>query len=567
MLALGSCKGTEQTREAQGRQSTTPSGDRASIAFQNHFFEAMQHRSTGDLEKAYAAFNSAKAEDASKGAVFYELARIDFELDRSTAAMQNIDEAIELEPENYWYRREKAYFLLQLSRYEDAIDELEWLIKERPEDLEAYYDLATAYLYLENGREAIKVYDKLEERMGIDPEIIFQKQRIYLLLGDTEKAIAELDKLIESYGAPEFYAQKAQILMEIGQTVEALNTLERLVERDPDNGVAHFTLSRIYASEGEDEKSWESLQIAFGSPDVGIDEKIGVLLNYMNAALGDRKAEERTKVLLGLIDEVHPDEAKTHSIHGDFLLQRERFEEARDRFAMAVDLDPVRPLIWLQLIELDARLSDWEQMEVHSKQAKDLYPTQAPFYLMLGNAYLRQEQPKEAIQTLRTGQSFVVEDPGLELQFLANLAEAYHAAGEHQKSDEAFEKAIKIDNRDPFILNNYSYYLAVRGQKLARAKELSARSLELRPNTPSFLDTYGWVLFKMGSYEESLQYIEQAMSLAGPDPELYEHLGDVLFHLNRTAEAVDAWREALNSGGTSEVLKKKVADQKYYAAP
>lgn len=566
LTLLASCKGGK----FMGRNTETASEPlvaRESKDFQTAFFSAQEYKSTDEPEKAYQAFAQARAESPENSAVYYEMARLDFELERGEEALKNIEKAIELEPDNYWYHRTMASILLEMSLFEEAIKELERLRDMRPEELETYYDLAAANLYLERGKEAIEVYNALEQRIGLDPELSLQKQRILMLMGQQEKALDEINKLIEAFDEPEFYARKAEMLLEMNRPEEARSALVDLVAKDPNNGPANMTLARIYHSERQFDNAFEALTRAFTSPDVDIDAKISALLPYFDRAYTDPQVAEQALSLLDILDDVHPDEAKTHSMFGDFLTQQGDFAGARDRFFRAVELDPVRPLIWLRLTELDAEIGDWSAMADHARRARDLYPTQAAFYLMHGIALLRLEKPQEAIVALKTGKAFVIDDPDLEANFYSNLGEAYHETAQHQKSDEAFEKAISINDGDPFVLNNYSYYLSVRNTKLERALELSGRSLELLEGTPSFLDTYGWILFRLGRYDDALIYIQQALDLAGPDPELFEHLGDVLFHTGDTAKAVDAWRRAVEAGGASETLKKKASEGTYYESP
>ncbi|MFM1930864.1 MAG: hypothetical protein RL226_167, partial [Bacteroidota bacterium] len=113
------------------------------------------------------------------------------------------------------------------------------------------------------------------------------------------------------------------------------------------------------------------------------------------------------------------------------------------------------------------------------------------------------------------------------------------------------------------VLNNYAYYLALRGDKLNRAEELSKKSLEMKPESASFQDTYGWILFRLGRYDEARQFIERAISTGGSDAVVLEHLGDVYFHLGDIDNALRLWNDALKSG-SNERLSRKIADRKYY---
>lgn len=554
-------------RSTTGEKSTSRKKDgvqQESAEFQKHFFLGQEKKSIGNYDAAYQSFSKCVEISPSNDAPWFEMARIDNAAERMDRSLEHIKMAIKLNPKNYWYHQTHAQFLLDYGKFEEARAELEWLIKEHPEELDPYYDLAATYLYKEDGKGAIKVYERLEKRIGVDPELSFQKQRIFMLMGEPENALVEINRLIEAYPEPEFYGNKAELLFELGRYAEAEETINSLLAIDAHNGNALMLLSRILASEGKEEASWEALKKAFLSADVSIDEKIGVLLRFFNASEFDEQALTRAYTLLEKLELVHPNDPKMHSMYGDYLLREGDIRNARNRFAQAVELDPDRQLIWLQLTELDAELRDWPALIEHAEKAASLFPAQPFFYLMHGTGLLRDERASESIMVLQAGKSYVTSDDRLLGTFWSTLGEAYHETGDHRRSDEAFDKALGLLGDDPFILNNYSYYLSTRGVKLEKAAEMSLKSNELLPDTPSFQDTYGWILFRQGKFTEALEWVGKAVKSSNGDAVLFEHYGDILFHLDRTEEALSYWKKAADVGDGSALLQKKIADRTYY---
>lgn len=562
-VLLTACSVGSKSTASNKKEKTTEGKE--SVAFQEHFFAAIQYRNNGDKEKAYVQFNKCKDLNPLNSAPHYELARIDFVSDRKDQALAAIDQAIKLEPENYWYHKTHAEFLLEYALYEEAEKELKWVIENRPDDFDSYYDLASTYLFREDGKGALETYEQLEQKMGVSPEITFQKQRIHLIMGNTDAALQDIDELIYAFpDEPSFYGEKASLLFELGRNDEARACLEQLLEVDPGNGLAHLQLSKMYAASGNDEASWKSLEIAFKDPQVNIDDKVGILLKYFTLAGSNTEARLKTEQLLGFLDESHPNDPRTHSLWGDYLVQEGSYTSARDRFAKAVEQDPSRSLIWQQTISLDAQISDWKSMLEHASEARSIFPTQPDFYLLEGNAQLRTGDPEGAIRTLNTGKAYVIENTEMLASYWSSLGEAYNETQQYAKSDEAFEKSISLFNNDPFVFNNYSYYLSVRNTKLNRAAELSLKSNEMIPGTPSFQDTYGWILFQQGKYQEARTWLEKARNSGGEsDPTILEHYGDVLFHLDQIDDAVEFWQKALDRGGNSEVLERKISERAY----
>lgn len=94
---------------------------------------------------------------------------------------------------------------------------------------------------------------------------------------------------------------------------------------------------------------------------------------------------------------------------------------------------------------------------------------------------------------------------------------------------------------------------------------MSKRSLELRPGEATFLDTYGWILYKQGKYQEAKRYVEDAIKRT-PDADgtLWDHLGDINYKLNNIDEAVKQWQKAKDKGTENNLIDKKIQDRKVY---
>jgi tetratricopeptide (TPR) repeat protein len=171
---------------------------------------------------------------------------------------------------------------------------------------------------------------------------------------------------------------------------------------------------------------------------------------------------------------------------------------------------------------------------------------------------------ERAIKSFSKGEKMSTEDLKVRAQFLSNQGDAYHSLGKHAESDEAYDKALKLDPENAYVLNNYSYYLSLRKQNLEKAKQMSAYSNKLEPNNPSFLDTYAWILFQMENYTEARDWQEKAIKAEGtPSGTLLEHYGDILFKLGKKNEALNYWKKAKEAGTDSGTLDKKIAEEKY----
>ena len=116
--------------------------------------------------------------------------------------------------------------------------------------------------------------------------------------------------------------------------------------------------------------------------------------------------------------------------------------------------------------------------------------------------------------------------------------------------------ALRPDHAHAY--NALGYSLADRGQRLAEAKKLIERALELAPGDPFITDSLGWVEYRLGNREEALRLLRRAWD-ARPDPEIGAHLGEVLWSLGRKDEARGVWRDSRRRDAANEVLRETLA--------
>jgi len=381
---------------------------------------------------------------------------------------------------------------------------------------------------------------------------------IYLEQGHPEKALAEANKLIEIN--PEeirYYGMKAEILEQTGRSEEAKDLYAEMLEIDPDNGLVLLALFEIAEQEGKTSEAREFLSSAFRSEDLGIDVKVNILLNLMS------NPGESPEYLIELTDELvaaHPQNAKSYAIQGDLYNNFNRPKEARSKFQKAVEIDPNRPPIWQEILIISSSLNDFETMRSESEKALEYFPQQPIFYLFNGIALQQLNQTKEAIDVLEAGKNLVIDNNDLLGQFYASLGDAYHSSGNNESSDAAYEKALKYNPSNVIVLNNYAYYLSLREEKLEKAESMAKKANDLSPDNVSFQDTYAWVLFKRGNFQNALFWIKEALKNGGDkDPDVLEHHGDILWQLNKKEDAKIAWQMAMDAGGETTELSKKIA--------
>jgi tetratricopeptide (TPR) repeat protein len=143
------------------------------------------------------------------------------------------------------------------------------------------------------------------------------------------------------------------------------------------------------------------------------------------------------------------------------------------------------------------------------------------------------------------------------------MGDAYHSKGLYKQSDACFDKVLTVNPMEEHVLNNYSYYLSLRRDRLDKAALMSKKLVDKFPTNGTYLDTYAWVLFQRGEYIESLVYIEKALKDEKQNSStVWEHYGDALFKNGRVDEAVKAWKTANSLDGASNKLDKKIENKR-----
>lgn len=538
--------------------------DGDAIKFNNLFFEANKAKITGNFEKSIGLYKRALEVNPNSAPTLFELGRMHYQENKFDDALKYVEKAVKINATNKWYLVFLAEAQSAKNDYKGAAETFETLLELHPNEYENYFEHAYALIKNEDYKGAIAVYEKLEKRMGKTEDIVQQKKKLYLRLNKFDKAVEEVEALIEDNPyEPRYYGILAELYEDNDMPEKALAVYEKLLEVDPGNPMGYLSLAEHYRLAGDEEKSMKYLSKAFENPGVNIDIKVQMLFPYFNYIGVDKAKTDKAIEMTKMMVKAHPNDAKAYSIAADFLYNTEQFEEALTNYKKAKELDNSKYQIFEQILFINARQEQYKEMLNTSKEAMELFPNQPMSYLFNGIAQTQKKNYKLANGSLKKGLPMVVDNKALKAEFLSKIGENYNALKEEEKSDEYFDKSLKLVPDNAVVLNNYSYYISLREDgDLDKAEELIKRAIKLEPNQSSFEDSYGWVLYKMKRYDEAQEWIGKAMANGGDDSAvILEHYGDVLYQLGNKDEALEYWLKAKDKGGKSESLLKKIADK------
>ncbi|RZL08218.1 MAG: tetratricopeptide repeat protein, partial [Hymenobacter sp.] len=449
-------------------------------------------------------------------------------------------------------------------QYDAATATYASLVREVPGSGNYLFQLADLYLAQNKLPEALSTLEKAQQQFGTLDEISFKRQQIYLRQNNLPLALKEGETLIANNPTePRYVLAQAEMYASNNRLPEAIRVAEQALRIDPDNPQARLILAEVYRQQNQPEESQKQLKLAFENPSLDIDQEVRILVGYLKQLPND-KLNALTLDLAAAAVRSHPKEAKAYSVAGDVQTLTGKKREARNTYLKALHLDNSKYQLWQQVVLLDAELNQADSLLVHSDRALELFPNQAQLWFFNGVGHSLKQQHKQAVSALEHGRKLAAGNLELQAQFDAQLGDAYHELKDNAKSDAAYESALTADPNNYGALNNYSYYLSLRGEKLDKAKEMSGRTVKQFPDNDTYLDTYAWILYKLKDYAGARESLEHALKTT-KDAAVIEHHGDVLWQLGQHPQALAEWQRARKAGpGASPLLDRKIKEQKLY---
>lgn len=560
-----SCKSTKQTTNSSiNTKPLKGISEQDQTKFASYFIEGCKNRMTGNIEIAENLFKECLKIDPTSAAVKYELGNIYRYNGLYDTALKYGKDCANSDPKNEWYQLLYIECLHYKRQYALAAEIYSRLIKNYPNRSEFYERLAGEQMYSGNYEKSYKTFDELEKKFGQNEAFSLNKIKLLKQLKKNTEAEFELKKLIESNKKEaNYYIYLADFYREINQNDKAIETYQEILKIDQKNSTVHLALADYYKSQNDNDNFYKEVKMAFEDPDLESETKTKILQTYFE--LSDGGNEQFLKQAYELCDialKLNSSSAEIHNIYAEFLFRDRKLTEAKNEYEKACSLDKSNYFIWNQLMIVESELGEYKSLEAHSTETMELFPNQPLPYFFNGIANNTLKNHTKAIESLNDGIEFVYKNNILILSFYSSLGDAYNALKDFEKSDKAYDDALKIDPDNAEILNNYAYFLSLRKDKLEKAEKYSKRSNELAPNNRAFIDTYGWILFQLGKYKESESWLSRSAKMGSKSAVLLEHYGDVLYKLDKKAEALINWNEAKNAGQGSEFLDKKISEKK-----
>lgn len=496
--------------------------------------------------------------------VYYAKALLYGQLQNSEIAIENARKAYEIERKIIY-----AHYLLDLYKadeeYQNALALIDSLILDHPSSSELFREKVMLLHRDKRSSEALSVIKETEDLFGYTDTLAVIHSEILIDLDRRKEAKEILENWVRRKSdLKQIYSALAFIMNSEKESKGAVEVLNKGIANTGDDYL-YLDLADVYNTLNKTKNSFESLKTAFESESIEYFEKHRVMLSL----LADKNSFslDQLYVLSNQLVRQYPRIADSHLFKGDVLWRKGETQEAKTLFLTAVGINNKHVDAWRMLINVDLSLNDANSAILHGLESLKFNAGHPLLLYFTGLAYLVNEDSANARKFLEEGLNNSEESNlFLKSSIYTALGDVYHKLEMHAVSDVAYEEAIKLDSTNVSALNNYAYYLSLRGKELEKAAQLSMLSNELSPNNGTFQDTYAWILYKQENYKEALVWIERALkNTVAPSFTLFDHYGDILFELGKNKEAAKQWQKALklgkDTGEDIEALSNKLINK------
>jgi tetratricopeptide (TPR) repeat protein len=533
---------------------------RSNNDYQYALIEAVKQKNLGNLSEAVKLYNLVIKEKEDCDAAYYEVGTIYLMTKQFDLARKNLEKAYMLDDTNQWYTLAYLNSLGALEEYETISEILKEKIKSHPDEVEWEYQLATVYYSMGKSNKAIRLLDRIEKERGFSEKVTLLKASIYESDEKYDLAMAEVKKVMALFPeAIQFRIVAAELSMKSGDEAAAAEYYHQILDVDSNNIFALTNLTDYYRKENDFGQSLKYLALSFQSPQIDAKRKMAIMSFYLSDKEVINKHPKELDRLIQVFVEQHPDELKGRLLVADFYIQTQDYEKAFSNLDYYLGQNLGTFPMYMQAILLaNAAALNGELIRICDK-ALTYYPDSADIRFFKAIGLYEEERYEELIINLESVsfQDFSQAEYMSQARML--YAEAFYRLEDYTSSDSIFEVLIEEDPENYMVLNNFSYYLAERGEKLEQAREWSQKASQNNPDNATFLDTYAWVLYKMELYADAEKFILDALEKGGKnDPEINEHAGDIQVALDSFEVAKSYYEKAIILGGEKERLEEKI---------
>ena len=425
--------------------------------------------------------------------------------------------SLELDSTQHMPRRYLAVLLQTLGNYDEAERHYRAALHYSPDRTGSLLDLGAFYMKMKKYDKAIGVFNDALTEGDTDIRVVANLAGAMMAKGDTSGADSLYQKtMIDNWDSPVMLQALLPLFFSINNIEYAEKTAGRIAEHYPED------------------------------PDI--------LRHYAFILFGNQKYVEAESLMI-IIDEKGFADSDVYYYLGRLKQFNEEYAEAEGYFNKALVLEDSLSDAWINLALSVDRQDRYQESLGIMKRALEKVPSDSIDILFYTSLIHSRNEKYELAQD---GYARLLESNPDNIQFRFNLAASHERSGDFDTAESHFKKILEVAPDNALSLNYLGYMYAEKGVNLEEALSLIEKALAIEPDNGAFLDSYAWVLYKLGRYDEAIVPMKNAINNEQEDAILYDHQGDIYAALNQIDKAVESWEKALELDPDNDEIRAKL---------
>lgn len=605
--------------------------DRDRLRFNYFAMEAMSQRQKGNDAAAMDLFRHALEINPDADEIAYALSGFySGDGGDDSLYLAYLNRAIELNPSNSTYQSEMAAHYISEENYSKAAEILEQQYAKGINKSNTLDVLIRLYYATGDYPKALDALTRFETKEGKSLTTTLRRIQISEATDDTLAAYEALKSLAdENEDIASYKIMLGNWLIQKGKTTEAGPYLEAALQQAPDDYDALMSLYDYYRATNQDSLSQDIADRVLRSANTPIKDRVRFMGNCLHSIYNQGETGDTLGAFnfLNKLIEENPNDSLAAYLRVSLM---QTLEYPSDSIALAMEeyfqIVPDDPSMRLQQAQLYASENNWVKTRQAAQIGQEYNPDELVFYYFNAICLLQSDRDNDAIRVIKDGLKKRGEGTNNELvaDCFSLLGDLQYQAGDLSQAFMAYDSCLVYNPKSTGALNNYAYYLSLMNRDLKKAEAMSYQTIKEEPNNGTYLDTYAWILFQQGRYDDAQTYIDRTLQVAendardelilmnttdsvevdsveisealdsidsndsidtnesidsiySPTPEeihqavvdnpsnatLFEHAGDISYMNGNTKQALRHWNDAALCKKPDKTLQKKIKKQRY----
>jgi tetratricopeptide (TPR) repeat protein len=520
-----------------------------------HFTMAEAYSLEGDVMKAIEEYKLTLVYDPNSSVVHVKLGSEYIKKGLISEATKHAEQAVALDPKNFEARFLAGGLYSSMKLYDQARKQYSAVIELDAQNTEAYLYLGA--LHAEEGQyeEAVKVFQKVAAiKSNTSPHLAYYYiGRIRTEMKDFEKAKVAFETSLSL--KPDF----VESILGLGVTLEKMSQrsgAQKLyasfqAKFGPNERVAEV-LAKMFLEDEEFDKAYQQYDVVAKKDPDNLNSRVKMALILIDRKDYTRAIEKLREILV-----LAPDSDKIRFYLGAVYEELKDYPAAIDSFSRLQISSVFYEESVLHTSYMYKLLNDYDKALETLEAGVKNRPDVPQFYALWASLLDDQKRHKEAIAML--GQAVKRFPQSDQLWFF--LGSIQDKVADRTSMVVSMKTVLELNPDHVQALNYLAYSLAEMNTDLDKALAMAEKAVALQPRDAYIRDTHGWVLYRMGRFEDAVKILELAHKTKPEESIIAEHLGDAYYQVQAVTKARSMYERALaleKDDGNKSKLRAKL---------